>query len=99
MASGGWIARTGFLTMDIGWLATTWLGVLAILRGRVREHRGWMLRSYAFTLAAVTLRLYQFPLMLLFAGQFEPGYRVVAWLCWVPNLLIAEWVARRQHLT
>jgi hypothetical protein len=28
---------------------------------------------------------------------FPRAYIAVSWLCWVPNLLIAEWMVRRQQ--
>jgi hypothetical protein len=49
-----------------------------------------MIRSFALTLAAVTLRIY-LPLgIMLNHGDFYTPYRAIAWLCWVPNLLLAE---------
>jgi hypothetical protein len=53
-------------------------------------HREWMIRSYALCLAAVTLRLY-LPLAALGGIPFEEAYPAIAWLCWVPNLVAAEW--------
>jgi uncharacterized membrane protein len=94
-ASGGWVARTGFFTMDLIWMYATYMAVAKIMKKDIQAHRNWMLRSYAITFAAVTLRLYQFPLMVLF-GDFEPAYKIVAWLCWVSNLLIIELVIRKR---
>ncbi|MCY9670053.1 DUF2306 domain-containing protein [Paenibacillus alginolyticus] len=94
-ASGGWVARTGFFTMDLIWMYTTYMAVAKIMRKDIQAHRNWMLRSYAITFAAVTLRLYQVPLMILF-GEFEPAYRISAWLCWVANLLVIELVIRKS---
>ena len=57
---------------------------------------GLALTLAALTLAAVTLRIY-LPLMLgVFHWSFHSAYIAVAWLCWVPNLLIAEWLIRRE---
>ena len=53
-----------------------------------------MLRSYALVFAAVTLRI-ELPLLTMAFGDFTPAYQVVAWLCWVPNALWAEWYIRR----
>ena len=47
-----------------------------------------MIRSYALTLAGVTLRL-DVPAALLGPFAFSTAYAAIAWLCWVPNLLIA----------
>jgi hypothetical protein len=48
-----------------------------------------MIRSYALTAAAITLRMY-LPLSFALKIPFEIGYPAIAWLCWVPNLLVAE---------
>ena len=53
-----------------------------------------MIRSASLTLAAVTLRIY-LPLLSVTLG-LEVGYVLVAWLCWVPNILLAEWILRRE---
>jgi hypothetical protein len=69
---------------------------MAFIRIRVRDlvsHREWMIRSFALTLAAVTLRIY-LPVSLLSGVEFLDAYPVIAWACWVPNLLIAEAVIR-----
>ncbi|WP_442602372.1 DUF2306 domain-containing protein [Paenibacillus sp. KN14-4R] len=94
-ASGGWVARSGFFIMDLLWMYTTFMAIAKIMRNHITAHRNWMLRSYAITFAAVTLRLYQMPLMMLF-GEFETAYQVTAWLCWLPNLLVIELIIRRR---
>jgi hypothetical protein len=48
-----------------------------------------MIRSFALTFAAVTLRLY-LPLIFLTGFNFVDGYRAISFLCWVPNLVLAE---------
>ena len=84
--------------MAVLWLASTGLGWVAIRRGERTLHREWMMRSYALTLAAVTLRIYV-PLTQIAGLPFEDAYRAIAWLCWVPNLLLAEWLIRRLRRT
>ncbi len=53
-----------------------------------------MTRSYALTLAAVTLRIW-LPMSQVAGIPFADAYQVVAWLCWVPNLVVAEWLIIR----
>ena len=79
----------GFGSLAVAWLGTTALALNAILEGQVEEHRRWMLRSYALTLAGVMLRTYV-PISLVLGIPFEPAYRVIAWLCWVPNLVVVQ---------
>ncbi|MEZ5033222.1 MAG: DUF2306 domain-containing protein [Saprospiraceae bacterium] len=93
-ATGGWIARLGFTLLALAWLITTWTAWRRILVRNTEAHRRWMIRSYALTFAAVTLRLW-LPLFTgAFGMDFIPAYQIIAWLCWVPNLLVGEWMIR-----
>lgn len=94
IAQGGWVAQLGFASLALVWLYTGYRGYRAIRRGERAEHRRWMLRNHALTLAAVSLRLY-IPLALSNGISFEAAYPVIAWLCWVPHLVIAQWWLRR----
>ena len=51
------------------------------------------MRNFALTFAAVTLRVY-LPTSMALGVPFESAYPLIAWLCWVPNLLVAEPLAR-----
>ncbi|PTD22518.1 DUF2306 domain-containing protein [Sphingomonas fennica] len=93
-ADTGPIAATGFGLLAVLTMLTTAAGWIAIRSRRVAAHRRWMIRSYALIFAAVTLRI-ELPLLIMAFGDFVPAYRIVAWLCWVPNLLAAEWWLRR----
>jgi hypothetical protein len=55
-----------------------------------------MIRSYALTFAAVTLRLY-LPMALMASLDGLASYRAIAFLCWVPNLIVAELWLRRDR--
>jgi hypothetical protein len=95
---GGLVTHLGFGLLALLTLGTTVTAFVAIRAGDVRRHLEWMRRSFGLIFAAVTLRL-ELPLLVLLAGEFAPAYRVVAWLCWVPNLLAAEWLVRRSRFT
>lgn len=98
-AAFGPVSSVGFVFLGLFWAGFTLMGYLTIRRGQVEAHREWMIRSFAMTAAAITLRIW-LPLMLVAGVPFATGYRIVAWLCWVPNLLVAEamvrWTARRR---
>jgi hypothetical protein len=51
------------------------------------------IRWYSLVFAAVTLRI-ELPNLAVVFQDFDPAYAVVSWLCWVPNLLVAEWYVR-----
>jgi hypothetical protein len=69
---------------------------VAIRGGKVAEHRKWMFRNFALTFAAVMLRVY-LPLSMAARLDFASSYAAIAWLCWVPNLVFAEWWLRRRE--
>jgi uncharacterized membrane protein len=87
---GGWITHTGFALLGALLVLTTTLAFLTIRKGDVESHKSWMVRSYALMFAAVALRL-ELPLLGL-AYDFQTSYRIVSWLCWVPNLVVAQWI-------
>jgi uncharacterized membrane protein len=95
----GLVASAGFTVLDLAMLFTTWTAVRMVLAGRFGEHRRWMIRSFSLILAGVMLRVWV-PIygQLAAAGivnfSFETAYAVIAWLCWVPNLLLALWFTR-----
>jgi uncharacterized membrane protein len=94
-AFGGTLNQIGFAVLAILWLTTGYLAYRAIRRGDVAAHQRWMLRNFALTFAAVTLRLY----LGTFAAMgmaFETFYAWLGWLCWVPNLMFIEWFIRRK---
>ena len=94
------VAAVGFGLLAVAWLGMTARAVQLARAGRIAEHRQWMIRSFALTFAAVTLRLY-LPLFF-FVGDMEysEASNYVAWLCWVPNILVAEiYLRNRRTLT
>ncbi len=89
----GPVAALGFSALGMVWLTTTTLGVFHLFRGAIPRHRRWMVRSFSLTLAAVTLRLYM-PIFTLGGVDTVAMYGVLAWICWLPNLAVAEWLLR-----
>jgi Predicted membrane protein (DUF2306) len=87
-ATGGFIPSAGFICLGIVWFTATLLAYLKIKNGQTEQHRRFMIYSYAACFAAVTLRLW-LPLLGMLFGDFIIAYSIVAWLCWVPNLLVA----------
>lgn len=93
--SAGPVAQAGFALLAVFWLTASAIAYQRIRERNVRAHREWMIRSYALTLAAVTLRIY-LPASLAAGIHFTTAYPAIAWLCWVPNLIVAEWLIRRS---
>src|SRR5215470_2267166 len=92
----GMATHLGFGLLAVLWFFTGLRAYRKIRNGDLEGHRQWMIRNFALTLAAVTLRNWM-PLMLFALHRpFRLTYITVSWLCWVPNLLLAEWLVRRS---
>jgi uncharacterized membrane protein len=94
--TAGPVAATGFAIPALLWPAFTWLGWRAAVEGRFADHRDWMLRSYAITATAITLRL-MLPAAALLGLDFLPAYRAISWLAWSTNLALFEYSIRRTR--
>jgi hypothetical protein len=96
-ATGGIITSIGFICLGVLWLFTTYKAYWAAKSNDIDLHQGFMIYSYALCFAAVTLRIWLPTLTYLF-GDFTIAYRIVAWLCWVPNLAFAFFWVRNKGL-
>jgi uncharacterized membrane protein len=95
-AFGGAISTVGFGLLAIAWLYTGLRALRAARAHQFAEHRRWMVRNFGLALAAVSLRIglgVGFALGL----PFEVFYPALAWLSWVPNLLVAEYCLRSRE--
>ncbi len=94
-AYAGLPARLAFATLAVLWLISSTLAPRAILRRDIAAHKRWMIRNFALTFSAVTLRM-MLPTSLALGLPFDTAYPAVAWACWPPNLLVAEWFIRSR---
>lgn len=94
--TAGPVAGAGFAVLAVLLLFFTCLGLRAAIERRFADHREWMLRSYALTATAITLRL-MLPAAGLLELEFLSAYRVIAWLSWTTNLVLVEFYIRRKR--
>lgn len=92
----GTAAQVGFLMLGIAWIVTTGFGYLRARGRRFTEHQEWMKRSFSLTFGAVTLRIYLGLSLGVMGLPFETAYPVIAYISWIPNLMVAEWLIRRK---
>lgn len=95
-ATGGFISALGFASLGVVWFYTTLKAYLVIVKGDIIAHEKMMIFSYATCFAAVTLRIW-LPLLVFSLNEFILAYRIVAWLCWVPNLFVALLIVKRME--
>ena len=84
-----------FFIQNTLWVATTFLAWRYALYGKIPNHVRMMRRSYGLAFAAVTLRFYIWLFTVLGNGvNFEHNYLIIAFLSWVPNLILVELINR-----
>lgn len=91
----GPLVGTGFAILAVLWFAATYNAYRFARNRDFARHRRWMIRSYALTAAAITLRLI-LPVSGLAGLSFAEGYLIAAWGCWTLNIVIAELIIRAR---
>ncbi len=91
-----WICScSGFYSLGIVWLFSTILAFQYIRKGSYEIHKKLMTYSYASCFAAVTLRIW-LPILTLVFDDFFIAYKIVAWLCWTPNIFVPYLINRQK---
>lgn len=96
-ANGGLAAGIGFALLALLWWIFTLKGFQSAIHKRWDVHQEFMMRSYALTFSAVTLRLYSF-LFALAGYRGELVYITIAWSSWVPSLIVMELYLRQKAI-
>lgn len=89
-ANGGMISQIAFCILAVLWIYFTTMAIVRAKQNNFKSHREYLIRSFALTLSAITLRAWKYILVFLFEPRPMDVYQLVAWLGWIPNLLIAE---------
>lgn len=96
-ALGGIWSQISFVLLAIIWWGSTLLAWRCARRGQWFKHKQWMIRSYVLALSAISLRLLSFLFALCgYAGT--DVYIWIAWLSWLPQLLLTEIFLRQRAL-
>ena len=85
---GGMVSHVGFICLAVLWFVTGFNAYTSIINKKIQQHYFWMFLNFSLTFAAVTLRI---GLGIGFGTgiPFEIFYPYLAWICWVPNLIVA----------
>ncbi|WP_246282407.1 DUF2306 domain-containing protein [Flavobacterium agri] len=95
-ANGGLMAKISFVLLGALWFWFTWKGVESIRKREIIDHKKWMWRSFALAFSAITLRLWKVLIVFFFEPNPMDVYKIVAWLGWIPNLLLAEYLLTKK---
>ena len=94
-ANGGITSRIGFVLLAALWIFFTAMALIRARQKNFKSHRAYMIRSYALTLSAITLRAWKYAITNTVELPPMDVYRVVAWVGWVVNLIVAEFLIRK----
>ena len=95
-ANGGIVARIAFVLLSVLWLSFTSIALYKAIKRDFIAHKNFMIRSYALTLSAISLRSWKVIIATFTTIRPMDRYRLIAWLGWVLNLLIAEVIILQQ---
>ncbi|MDW7690856.1 DUF2306 domain-containing protein [Flammeovirgaceae bacterium SG7u.111] len=89
-ANGGIFSRASFIIQAVLWFAFTYKAFTCIRKNDWENHQKFMLRSYALTLSAISLRLIKWIMVSTLELPPMDTYKIVAWLGWMINLILVE---------
>lgn len=89
-ANGGLSSKIGFFLLSILWMVFTYKAYSAARNKNWKKHHKFMLRSFALTLSAISLRLFKWILVSTLALPPIDTYRIVSWMGWIVNLIVIE---------
>jgi uncharacterized membrane protein len=95
-ANGQLFSKIAFIILDSLWFWFTLKAFVEIKRGNILAHKQFMMRSYALTFSAITLRAWKLILSSLFVLSPLTLYKIDAWMGFIPNLLLIEWLIRKN---
>jgi uncharacterized membrane protein len=89
-ANGGIWSRVSFAIQAFLWFIFTAQAFRYARRKDWADHRAFMMRSYALTLSAVSLRLFKWMIVSIFQLPPMDTYKIVSWLGWLVNIALVE---------
>lgn len=97
-ANGGFLSKISFVILGSLWWFSTFKAYQLARQRKFKEHKQWMWRSFALTISAVTLRMWKVIIVYLFHPNPMDVYQIIAWLGWVPNILLIEYLITKKHI-
>ncbi|MBD8083115.1 DUF2306 domain-containing protein [Chryseobacterium caseinilyticum] len=97
-ANGGFLAKSSFVILGCLWWFATFKAYQLARKRKFREHKQWMWRSFALTISALTLRIWKVIIVYLFHPNPMDVYEIIAWLGWVPNIILTEYLITKKQI-
>jgi uncharacterized membrane protein len=85
-----WTWALALQALAFVWIVTASMAFISVKRGRIQQHKEWMIRSYVVTFAFVIFRWLNELEILRELGSFVERGPTLGWLSWTIPLLITE---------
>ncbi|MEP6847065.1 MAG: DUF2306 domain-containing protein [Panacibacter sp.] len=82
----------------VAWLFTALMGMFAAMKGKIDQHKAWMIRSFVVTIGFSISRLLED--MIVHADAHVDRVdrlTVLSWVSWIIPLMITEWIFIRNR--
>ncbi len=89
-ANGGLFSKISFIIQAVLWFYFNYQAYQFAKAKEWKLHRNFMLRSYALTLSAISLRIFKWGIANTLELPPMDTYKIVAWLGWLVNLGLVE---------
>ena len=89
-ANGLWPTKLAFVILDLLWFWFTLKSILDIKLGNIQGHKNNIMRSFALTFSAITLRIWNEVLSATTNIDTLSMYQINSWLGFLPNLIVVE---------
>jgi len=97
-ANGGFLSKISFVILGCLWWFSTYKAFSLAKQHKFKQHKQWMWRSFALTISAITLRMWKVIIVYLFQPNPMDVYQIIAWLGWIPNIILIEYLILKKHL-
>jgi len=97
-ANGGFLSKISFVILGSLWWFSTFKAYQFARQKKFTEHKQWMWRSFVLTISAITLRMWKVIIVYLFHPNPMDVYQIIAWLGWVPNIILIEYLILKKHI-
>ncbi len=97
-ANGGIYSKISFFILGVLWWFSTFKAYQLARQKKFKEHKQWMWRSFALTVSAITLRMWKVIIVYLFHPNPMDVYQIIAWMGWIPNLILIEYLITKKHI-
>ena len=96
-ANGVWHTKVSFILLGALWFWFTLKSFIAVKNKQYKIHQNFMVRSFALAVSAITLRFWKVIIVYTFHTAPMDTYKIIAWLGWIPNLFIAEYLINKKY--